>query len=132
MFRKPPSEYFPEVTGTALDGTAYTLPADFEAPWNLLVLTFRDALDRLADQWVLVAERIAANSEGRLAAYELPVVGRGFKPFRSLVNASIGARADADAAHRARTIPLYLGKGVPKEPRPPDHDTAHRLPGSRQ
>jgi hypothetical protein len=132
MFRKPPSEYFPEVTGTALDGTAYTLPADFEAPWNLLVLTFRDALDRLADQWVLVAERIAANSEGRLAAYELPVVGRGFKPFRSLVNASIGARADADAAERARTIPLYVGKGFQKKLGLRDEDTVHVLLVSRQ
>jgi hypothetical protein len=127
MPRKAPSEYFPAVTGTALDGTEFTLPADFGTPWNLLVVTFRDALDRLADQWVLVAERIAAGSDGRLAAYELPIVGRGFRPFKGLVNASIGARAEANAAERARTIPLYVGKGFPKQLGLKDVDTVHVL-----
>lgn len=110
MPRKPPSEYFPAITGTALDGAEFVLPADFHAPWNLLVITFRDELDRLADKWVLAAEQMAAGSEGRLAAYELPVVGRGFKPFKSLVNARIGAKADAGAAEKARTIPIYVAK----------------------
>jgi hypothetical protein len=132
MFRRPPSEYFPSVTGTALDGTEYALPADFSAPWNLLVVTFRDALDRLADKWVLVAERIAAGSDGRLAAYELPVVGRGFRPFRGIVNASISARVEADAAERARTIPLYVGKGFQKGLGLKDEDTVHVLLVSRR
>jgi hypothetical protein len=128
MFRKPPSEYFPEINGTALDGAAFALPADLGAPWNLLVVTFRDDLDRLADKWVLVAERMAAGSGGRLAAYELPVVGRGFKPFKSLVNASIGARAEADAAEKARTIPLYVDrKAFRKKLGLKDEDTVHVL-----
>ena len=127
MFRKPPSEFFPEVTGTALDGTEHTLPADFRAPWNLLVVTFRDDLDRLADKWVLVAEQIASNADGRLAAYELPLVGRGFRPFRSLVNASISSRVEADAAEKARTIPLYVGKGFAKKLGLRDEDTVHVL-----
>jgi hypothetical protein len=127
MFRKPLPDHFPEVTGAALDGTEYALPADFQAPWNLLVVTFRDDLDRLADQWVLVAERIAAGSEGHLAAYELPVVGRGFKPFKTLVNASIGAKADADADEKARTIPIYIGKRFRKELGLRDEDTVHVL-----
>ncbi|HYG68426.1 MAG TPA: hypothetical protein VD838_12220, partial [Anaeromyxobacteraceae bacterium] len=120
-------EFFPEVTGAALDGTEYALPTDFQAPWNLLIVTFRDDLDRLADKWVLVAERIAANSGGALVAYELPVVGRGFRPFRSIVNASIGARADADAAEKARTIPVYVGKGFRKALGLKDEYTVHVL-----
>jgi hypothetical protein len=127
MFRKAPSEQFPEVTGTALDGTEHALPADFSAPWNLLVVTFRDELDRLADQWVLAAERIAAGAGGRLAAYELPIVGRGFKPFRSVVNASIAARVEAGEAEKARTIPLYVGKGFQKTLGLRDEDTVHVL-----
>ncbi|MDX1420371.1 MAG: hypothetical protein R3181_10435 [Rubricoccaceae bacterium] len=131
MFQTPPSTTFPDVTGTALDGTEHALPDDFDAPWNLLVVTFRDDLDRLADKWVLVAERIASNAEGRLAAYELPVVGRGFKPFKRLVNASIGAKADADEAEKARTIPLYVGKSFQKDLGLKDEDTVHVLLVSR-
>ena len=126
MARKPPSEYFPDVTGISLDGTEHALPDDFRADWNLLIVTFRDDLDRLADKWVLVAEQIAAGSEGRLAAYELPVVGRGFRPFRALVNASIGARTEADAAEKARTVPLYIDKkGFRKALGLKNEDTVH-------
>ena len=105
---KAPSQYFPDVTGQSLDGTPYTLPEDFDAPLNLLVVFFRDDLDRLADQWVLLAQRLSEHSDGHLAAYELPIVGKRFKLFKGLVNASIGANADADAEEKARTIPLYL------------------------
>ena len=127
MFSRSPADYFPEVTGTALDGAEYALPSELRAPWNLLIITFRDELDRLADKWVLVAEQIAAGSGGRLAAYELPIVGRGFKPLRSLVNASISARVDADAAEKARTIPLYVGKSFQRELGLKDEDTVHVL-----
>ena len=133
MARKPPSEYFPAVTGTSLDGTEYALPDDFRADWNLVVVTFRDDLDRLADKWVLVAEQIAAGSDGRLAAYEFPVVGRGFRPFKKLVNVSIGAKAEADAGEKERTVPLYVDKrGFRKALGLKDDDTVHVLLVSRR
>jgi hypothetical protein len=110
MPRKPPSHYFPDVVGKSLDGTTYTLPADFSAPLNLLILTFRDDLDRLADQWVLLAGRLSEGSDGQVAAYELPVIGKRFRLFKGIVNASIEASAQADAPEKARTIPLYVDR----------------------
>ena len=60
---------------------------------------------------MLLAQRLSENSDGHVAAYELPIVGKRFKLFKGLVNASIGAHADADAEEKARTIPLYLKRG---------------------
>ncbi len=132
MAKHPPATTFPEVTGTSLDGVEYTLPADFRAPWNLLVITFHDDLDRLSDKWVLLAERIAEGSGGRLDAYELPLVGKGFRAFKSIVNASIEMKNEADAAEKARTIPLYLDRDkFRKELGLKNRDTVHVLLVSR-
>ena len=127
MATKPVTD-FPPVIGTSLDDKEYALPADFKAPWNLLVITFHDDLDRLADQWVMIAEQMAGGSEGQLAAYELPLVAKGFKAFKSLVNASIEMKAEADAAEKARTIPLYLDRDkFRKELALKDRNTVHVL-----
>ena len=120
-------QLFPEVTGTTLDGVPLTFPADFHAEWNLLVLTFRDELDPLSDKWVRMAERIAEGASGRLAAYELPVVARQFRPFRAIVDANLGALAEDDR-ERARTVPLYVARDrFRKELGLKDPDTVHVL-----
>lgn len=125
---KSPVSTFPHVIGTSLDGVEYALPADFKAPWNLLVITFRDELDKLSDKWVMVAEQMAEGSNGRLAAYELPLVAKGFRAFRGIVNASIEMKTEADAAEKARTIPLYLDrKKFRKELDLKDQNTVHIL-----
>ena len=116
---------FPDVSGTALDGTALALPRDLPAAWNLLVVTFRDELDPLSDRWVLLGKRLAEGSEGRLSTFELHVLGKGFRLFRPIVHETMRAQAD-DADEQARTIPLHVDKGAfARALDVRDQDTAH-------
>jgi hypothetical protein len=94
------------VSGATLDGHPMTVPADLQAEWNLLVVSFHDEQDPLADLWISLARRIAVGSDGRLAAYELPVVGRSPKMLRPIISDTLRARAE-DADERARTIPIH-------------------------
>lgn len=109
LFSRDPVTQFPEVTGTALDGTKRALPADFSAPHNLLIFTFDDEYDPLSDQWAAAAERIARAAPGQLAVYELPLVGKGFKVFKGLIRRTMKAGTDAKG-EAERTVPLYVDK----------------------
>jgi hypothetical protein len=104
--RSRPPTHFPEVSGATLDGDPMTVPSDLQAEWNLLIVSFRDDLDPLADLWISLARRIAAGTDGRLAAYELPVVGRSPKMLRPIISDTLRARAE-DADERARTVPIH-------------------------
>lgn len=107
LFRAPePPADFPAVDGATLDGTPVALPGDLHAAWNLLIVTFRDDLDPLADRWVLLGRRLADAAGGQLGVYELPVVGKGFRVLRPIVNETLKAQAE-DADERARTVPVY-------------------------
>ena len=50
-------DVFPEVRATDLDGTELTLPADLPAPVVLIIVSFQDDLDPLADQWARLGHR---------------------------------------------------------------------------
>ena len=116
---------FPEVSGQTLDGTERTLPGDLTAPWTLLIVTFRDDLDPLADKWVMMGRRLAAGSDGRLDVFELPVVGKGWKVFRPLIHEAMKAQAD-DADEQARTMPVHQDrKRFRKRLGVRDDDTVH-------
>jgi len=101
-----PLALFPDVSGTTLSGTEISIPRDLRSPWSLLVVTFRDDLDPLADKWVMMARRLATGTGGQLQIYELPVVGKGWRLFRPAVREAMKAQAD-DADERARTIPIH-------------------------
>lgn len=105
--RKTDDARFPEVEGITLTGEALSLPSAFAAPWNLVVLTFRNEDDPLADQWIRLAERLAADR--KLAAYECPLVEKGLNFARPLVSYGIQLQAE-DEAERARTIPLFVDR----------------------
>jgi hypothetical protein len=86
-----------------------TVPGGLQSEWNLLVVSFHDEQDPLADLWISLARRIATGSGGRLAAYELPVVGRSPKMLRPIISDTLRARAE-DADERARTVPLHVDR----------------------
>ena len=102
---RPPTQ-FPEIRGTTLDGEPVSLPADLPAEWNLLVVAFHDVQDPLADLWVALARRLAASASGRLAALELPVVGRSPRMLRPIIRDTLRAQMDDDD-ERARTLPIH-------------------------
>ncbi len=105
---RPPS-HFPEIRGTTLEGTQVSIPRDLPAEWNLLVVSFHDAQDMLADLWVSLARRIAASSGDRLAALELPVLGRSPRLLRPIIRDTLDAQMD-DADERARTMPIHADR----------------------
>ena len=110
MSKKTPAGLFPTFETEALDGTAYTIPADFRNPLNLVLLWFTESRPEIVDHWVMLVDRIDDGAEHELSVYELPVVGKGFGILGGLFNAGMRVQND-DPEVQARTLPLYVDKG---------------------
>lgn len=99
--------HFPEVRGTRLDGTPVAIPADLPADATVLVVSFRGDLDPVSDQWARLVERIAPLHEGRVAVWEVPVMGRAMRALGEIHTATLRHGMDDDA-EAARTVPIYV------------------------
>jgi hypothetical protein len=108
-FSRDAPTHFPPVEGVRLDGTEVALPADLPADATVLVVSFRDDLDALADQWARLVERLAAEHDGRVAVWELPVMGRAMRHLGEVGTLSVRGQVD-DETERARTVPIYVDK----------------------
>ena len=102
-------DVFPEVRAADLDGTELTLPADLPAPVVLIIVSFQDELDPLADQWARLGHQIETHFPDRFAVIETPVVGRGMKLFGDLATLGIRGQVEDDQ-ERARTVPIYVDR----------------------
>ena len=102
-------ETFPDVRATDLDGNDLTLPADLPAELALVVVSFRDEMDPLADQWARLGHSIEERHPDRFAVLETPVIGRGMKLFGGLATAGIRNQVEGEQEH-ARTLPIYVDK----------------------
>ena len=110
MFKKrEPATHFPTFEVEALDGTAYTIPADFRSPLNLVLLWFQEKRPDRVDHWVALVDRIDDGAAYDLSVYEMPVVGKGFGVLGGLFNAGMRVQTK-DAEVEARTLPLYVDK----------------------
>ena len=107
--RSEPATHFPEVHGIRLDDTPVTFPDDLPAEATLLIVSFRDALDALADQWARLGERLQATHGPQFATLELPVVARSMKLFGGLATLGVRGQIDTDE-ERTRTIPIFVDK----------------------
>jgi hypothetical protein len=98
----------PSVTAYALDRAKVTLPADFAAPLNLLVLSFQRDQQPAVDGWVPVVAGING-ANVRLQPWLLPVGPRENILYRWWLNASLrGSLAASQPRHY--TVPLYVDK----------------------
>ena len=109
--RSDDATHFPEVRGVRLDDTSVSFPEDLPADATLLVVSFRDALDPLADQWARLGERLRETHGDRFATLELPVVARSMKLFGGLATIGVRGQIDDDA-ERDRTVPIFVDKKV--------------------
>ena len=109
LFSRDAPTHFPPVDGVRLDGTEVHFPDDLPADATLLVVSFRDDLDVLADQWARLGERLTDTHGERVATLEVPVVGKKLKMFGDLGTVGIRNQVDDDA-ERDRTVPLYVDK----------------------
>ena len=113
--KKESGTLFPTFEVEALDGTAYTIPADFRSPLNLVLLWFQEKRPARVDHWVLLVDRIDDGADYDLSVYEMPVVGKGFGMFGGLFNAGMRVQT-RDPEVEARTLPLYVDKaGLAKQ-----------------
>jgi hypothetical protein len=98
----------PSVTAYALDRVKVTLPAEFAAPLNLLILSFQRDQQSAVDGWVPVVAQINATNV-RVQPWLLPVGPRENILYRWWLNASLrGSLAASQPRHY--TVPLYVDK----------------------
>ena len=104
---RPPATHFPVVKGRRLDGTKVRFPHDLPADATLLIVSFLDDLDPLADQWARLGERLVGPHDGRFAVLELPVVSAKLKLLGDL--ATMGVRGQVETEEeRERTVPIFV------------------------
>jgi hypothetical protein len=100
-----PSAALPPVTAYALDRAKITLPADFTAPLNLLVLSFQRDQQSTVDGWMPALVPGAPSVQTWL----LPVSPRANSLYRWWLNASLRTSLPPSQPRRY-TVPLYVDK----------------------
>ena len=106
LFSSKPLTHFPVVRGRRLDGTDVRFPDDLPADATLLIVSFRDELDPLSDQWARLGDRVADGRDGRFATLEVPVVNSKLRLLGGLATVGIRGQVETDA-EQARTVPIY-------------------------
>jgi len=107
LFSSAPASHFPVVKGRRLDDTKVRFPHDLPADATLLIVSFLDDLDPLADQWARLGERMVPDHDGRFAVLEVPVVSSKLKMLGSLATMGVRGQVETDEEH-ARTIPIFV------------------------
>jgi hypothetical protein len=98
------SAVLPAVTAYSLDRAKVTLPADFSAPLNLLILSFVRDQQSAVEGWIPVLP-----SGGKTQTWVLPISGRESGLYRWWLNASL--RGDLPPTlPRRYWVPLYVNK----------------------
>src|ERR1700761_4698686 len=100
-----PPAVLPPVTAYALDRAKVTLPADFTAPLNLLVLSFQRDQQSVIDGWLPVLTPGAP----AMQTWMLPISPRANGFYRWWLNASLRTSLPPSQPRRY-TVPLYVDK----------------------
>src|ERR1700759_3389007 len=103
--QSPPAAVLPPVTAYALDRAKVTLPADFTAPLNLLILSFQRDQQPQVDGWMPALPPGALSVQTWL----LPVSPRASGLYRWWQNASLRSSLPPSQPRRY-TVPLYVDK----------------------
>lgn len=93
----------PTVTAYALDREKVTLPKDFAAPLNLLILSFQRDQESAVEGWIPVM------APGKVQTWVLPISGRESGLYRWWVNASLRGNMPPSLPRRY-WVPLYVNK----------------------
>jgi len=94
----------PPVSAYALDRVKVTLPADFAAPLNILILSFQRDQQSAVDGWFGALE----NRPG-VQTWVLPISQRENMLYRWWLNASLRG-SQPPSQPRKYTVPLYVNK----------------------
>lgn len=97
---------FPNVKGANLERKEFALPADLEGEYNIVVIAFDIAHQRLVDAWQPSLAELAARYP-MLRYYELPALPN-YDRFRQMIVDGWMRNGIPDRAVRERTITLYI------------------------
>jgi hypothetical protein len=99
---------FPRVEGTNLEGRRFSLPAELESAYNVVIVAFRRAQQADVDSWLpfLRQQKLA---ERGVRVYELPTLNRSYRMMRGFIDGGM-ARGIPEKATREATITLYIDK----------------------
>lgn len=92
------------VSGYALDRTKVTLPADFAAPLNLMILLFQRDQEPQVDAWAQAVEDVAG-----VQVWLMPVSARENGVYRWWLNASFRSNLPPRQP-RHYVLPVYVNK----------------------
>jgi hypothetical protein len=101
-----PAGVLPPVTAYTLDRAKVTLPAEFTAPLNLLVLSFQRDQQSVVDGWVPV---LIAGAAPTMQTWMLPISPRENGLYKWWLNASLRTSLPPSQP-RHYTVPLYVDK----------------------
>jgi hypothetical protein len=99
---------FPAVNGSNLNKVEYTLPEDFEAEFNIVVVAFQQWHQRLVNSWVPLLEELTGGNP-RVEYYELPTIRKMNFVYRGFIDGGMRAGIPSKDT-RGRTITLYIDK----------------------
>ena len=97
----------PSVTAYRLDRSKVTLPADFAAPLNLLILSFQPDQESVVEGWLPVVNPGA--TPAAVQTWHLPISQRENGLYRWWLNASLRGSLPQSQPRRY-TVPLYVNK----------------------
>jgi hypothetical protein len=104
--QSPPAAVLPPVTAYALSRAKVTLPADFAAPLNLLVLFFQRDQQSVVEGWLPV---VPAGGSPTVQTWVLPISPRANGLYKWWLNASLRGSLPPSQPRRY-TVPLYVDK----------------------
>src|SRR6202012_5013686 len=103
----PQTAFLPPVTAYALDRAKVTLPTDFAAPLNLLILSFQRDQQSVVDGWI--PPLTAAGVTASVQTWLLPLSPQENSVYLCWLNPSLrGSLPPREARHY--TIPVYVNK----------------------
>jgi hypothetical protein len=96
----------PSVTAYALDRIKVTLPGDFAAPLNLLILSFQRDQQAMVDGWL---PELTPDTIPGVQTWMLPVASRENGLYKWWLNASLRGSLPSSQPRRY-TVPVYVNK----------------------
>jgi len=104
--QSPSAAVLPSVTAYALSRSKVTLPADFAAPLNLLVLFFQRDQQSVVEGWLPV---VPTGGSPTVQTWVLPISPRANGLYKWWLNASLRGSLPPSQPRRY-TVPLYVDK----------------------
>jgi hypothetical protein len=104
--QSPPSAVLPPVTAYALNRAKVTLPTDFDAPLNLLILFFQRDQQSVVEGWLPV---VTPGTAPTVQTWILPISPRENGLYKWWLNASLRGSLSPSQPRRY-TVPLYVDK----------------------